>query len=77
MCGAGAKHKSDGKFRKSHKLSGPIYCMLMTDFSDRSMWMTEFSDTLVLWFCVTLGFFNSLNNTGIYSPPCMKAENNN
>jgi hypothetical protein len=25
-----------------------------------SIWMTEFSVTLMLWVCVTLGFFNSV-----------------
>jgi hypothetical protein len=33
--------------------------LVLTDFSDRSTWMMEFSITLVLWSCVTLGFFNS------------------
>jgi hypothetical protein len=59
MRDAGVKHKGDGKFRQSHRLSGPIYCMLMTDFSDLSMLMTEFSVTLVLCSRLTLGFCNS------------------
>jgi hypothetical protein len=25
MCDSGAKHKGDGKIRKSHRMSGPIY----------------------------------------------------
>jgi hypothetical protein len=33
--------------------------LVLTDFSDRSTWMMEFSVTLVFWSCVTLGFFNS------------------
>jgi hypothetical protein len=33
--------------------------MLKADFSDCSMWMTEFSVTHMLWACVTLGFCNS------------------
>jgi hypothetical protein len=32
--------------------------MLMADFSDCSMWMTEFSVTHMLWACVVLGFCN-------------------
>jgi hypothetical protein len=32
--------------------------LVLTDFSDRSTWMMEFSVTLVFWSCVTLGFFN-------------------
>jgi hypothetical protein len=32
----------------------------MTDFSYRSMWMTDFSITYVFWSCVTLGFSNSV-----------------
>jgi hypothetical protein len=31
--------------------------LVLTDFSDRSTWMMEFSVTLVFWSCVTLGFF--------------------
>jgi endonuclease V-like protein UPF0215 family len=34
--------------------------MELTDFSDHSTWMMEFSVTLVFWSCVTLGFFNSV-----------------
>jgi hypothetical protein len=34
--------------------------LVLTDFSDRSTWMMEFSVTLVFWSCVTLGFFNSV-----------------
>jgi hypothetical protein len=34
--------------------------LMLTDFSDRSTWMMEFSVTLVFWSCVTLGFLNSL-----------------
>jgi hypothetical protein len=30
--------------------------MLLADFSDPSMWMTEFSVTHMFWPCVTLGF---------------------
>jgi hypothetical protein len=33
--------------------------LVLTDFSDRSTWMMEFSVTLVFWPCVTLGCFNS------------------
>jgi hypothetical protein len=33
--------------------------MVLTDFSDHSTWMMEFSVTLVFWSCVTLGFLNS------------------
>jgi hypothetical protein len=33
--------------------------MVLTDFSDHSTWMMEFSVTLVFWSCATLGFFNS------------------
>jgi hypothetical protein len=35
--------------------------LVLTDFSDRSTWMMEFSISLVFWSCVTLGFFNSVN----------------
>jgi hypothetical protein len=34
--------------------------LLLTDFSDRSTRMMEFSVTLVFCSCVTLGFFNSV-----------------
>jgi hypothetical protein len=37
--------------------------LVLTDFSDRSTWMMEFSVTLVFWSCVTLGFFNSVYDT--------------
>jgi hypothetical protein len=30
------------------------------DWASLSIWMTEFSVTLVLWSCVTLGFSNSV-----------------
>jgi hypothetical protein len=33
--------------------------LVLTDFSDRSTWIMEFSVTLVFWSFVTLGFFNS------------------
>jgi hypothetical protein len=33
--------------------------LVLTDFSDRSTWMMEFSVTLAFWSCVMLGFFNS------------------
>jgi endonuclease V-like protein UPF0215 family len=35
--------------------------MVLTDFSDHSTWMMEFSVTLVFWSCVTFGFFNSVD----------------
>jgi hypothetical protein len=31
--------------------------MLLADFSDRSMWLAEFSVTHMFWSCVTRGFF--------------------
>jgi hypothetical protein len=34
--------------------------MLLADFSNHSMWMMEFSITLVFRSCVTLGIFNSV-----------------
>jgi hypothetical protein len=37
--------------------------MVMTDFSEHSTWMMEFSVTLVFFSCVTLGFFNSAVDT--------------
>jgi hypothetical protein len=43
---AGPKHEGDGKLCHPHRLSGPIYSMLMTDFSDHSTWTKEFSVTL-------------------------------
>jgi hypothetical protein len=52
----GPKHVGGGKFRQPHRLSGPIY-MLLSDFSDPSMWMSEFSVTHMFWSCVKLGFF--------------------
>jgi hypothetical protein len=33
--------------------------LVLTDFSDRSTWIMEFSVTLVFWSFVTLGFINS------------------
>jgi hypothetical protein len=41
--------------------------LVLTDFSDRSTWIMEFSDTLVFWSCVTLDFFNSAPSP--LSPP--------
>jgi hypothetical protein len=55
---AGPKHECDRKFSHPHRFSGPIYNMWVTDFSDRSMWMTEFSVTHMS--CVMLGFPNSV-----------------
>jgi hypothetical protein len=40
--------------------------MWMKDFSDRSMWMTEFSVSNMFWSCVTLGFSNSERDTIVY-----------
>jgi hypothetical protein len=40
-------------------IDGEAQSLVLTDFSDRSTWMMEFSVTLVFWSCVTLGFFNS------------------
>jgi hypothetical protein len=38
--------------------------LVLTDFSDRSTWMMEFSVTLVFWSYVTLGFFfNSITGS--------------
>jgi hypothetical protein len=31
--------------------------LVLTDFSDCSTWIMEFSVTLMFWSCVTLGFF--------------------
>jgi hypothetical protein len=39
--------------------------LVLTDFSDRSMWMMKFSVTLVFWSCVTLSFLTVL----LYFPP--------
>jgi hypothetical protein len=38
--------------------------LALTDFSDRSTWMMEFSVTLVFWSCVTFGFLNNENKHG-------------
>jgi hypothetical protein len=43
--------------------------MMMTDFSDRSLWMTKFSIALVLCSCVTLGFCNSVRSRIILKEP--------
>jgi hypothetical protein len=37
--------------------------MLMTDFSDRSMWITAFSATYMFWSCIMLGSSNSARIT--------------
>jgi hypothetical protein len=34
--------------------------MWMTDFSDRSTWMTEFFAIHMFWSCATLGFSNTV-----------------
>jgi hypothetical protein len=41
---AGPIYVDDGKFRHPHRSSVPI-SLLMTDFSDASIWMMEFSVT--------------------------------
>jgi hypothetical protein len=56
---AGPQHKGDGKFRHPYTVDREALSLVLTAFSDRSTWMTEFSVTLVFWSCVTLGFFNS------------------
>jgi hypothetical protein len=35
--------------------------MLLTDFSDRSMWMMEFYVTHMFWSCVTLSLFKRIS----------------
>jgi hypothetical protein len=52
---AGPQHK-ENSFTHTNR---EVQYLVLTDFSDRSMWMIEFSVTLVFWSCVTLGFFNS------------------
>jgi hypothetical protein len=41
--------------------------LVLTDFSDRSTWMMEFSVTLVFWSCVTLDFLNSVDRINLKS----------
>jgi hypothetical protein len=38
--------------------------LALTDFSDRSTWMMEFSVTLVFWSCVTLSFLTVVLRIG-------------
>jgi hypothetical protein len=45
--------KPVGKFHNPNRSSGSIYVDI--GFSDRSMWMTEFSFTHMFWACGTLG----------------------
>jgi hypothetical protein len=52
---AGPQHACDGKFSHPQRFSGPIY--VDGRFSDRSMWMTEYSFTYTLWSWVTLASF--------------------
>jgi hypothetical protein len=47
------------KTKREEKFCHPHRFMWITDFSDRSMWMTEFTFTYMFWPCVMIGFSNS------------------
>jgi hypothetical protein len=48
--------------------------LVLTDFSDHSTWMMEFSVTLVFWSYVTLGFFNSAGREQMSSNICFSIQ---
>jgi hypothetical protein len=56
---AGPKHEGDGKFHHPRRTIGKIRQHQRLGWASLSIWVTEFSVTLVLWSCVTLGFSNS------------------
>jgi hypothetical protein len=58
---ASPKTEDDGKFRRPRRMIGKIRRQHSVDRAAQSMWMTEFSVTLMFRACVTLGFssFNS------------------
>jgi hypothetical protein len=54
----------DWKFRHPRRSSVPV--LFWRRIFDRTMWMTEFFVTLMLWACVTLGFCISVEYWYIY-----------
>jgi hypothetical protein len=62
---AAPKHMGDGKFRH-RRIDRAARSVLTTDFSDRSMWVTECSVTLMYWACLTLKYIVSLDYISLW-----------
>jgi hypothetical protein len=54
------KHEGDGKFHHPSRTIGKTRQHQRLGLSIYCIWVTEFSVTLALWSCVTLGFSNSV-----------------